>query len=552
MSPMPLALVLAMLLFSLPTAPRQAVSILHIKVALVDGEQKSTPVPRHALLISDNPVSAPPRLVVTGLDGTVDVKLRPGRYTVESDRPVAFSGKAYQWTQSVEVRPDGDTTLELTAANADVEAVASSPTGAPAVDTEPSFLLPQWQDSIVALWTPTARASGFVVRADGLIVTSQRAIGTATSLEVQFTPATKVEGRVLAADPARDVALIRVDPKSVVSIKPIPLGCEQPSKAPIVSGQPIFTIGFPLHQPKRLASGEVIRVGSNVVISDFGLSRGSVGGPVFTANGGVMGMTTFGGEDSDGRLGDTPVVRAAEACTLIAAAEKEMTKTPPPPATPLPVEPVRSVPVDALRDAASRRGGSLNPYQLSTSTFDVAFITPVLIYGAQYQSEQISRRARGNATRPSEPEAPTVRPLLDFSNWSDYLRDFPPLLLVRVTPKLVEGFWTTVARGAARTQGIAVPPLKRIKSGFSRLRAFCGDVEVAPVHPFKLQHRVSDDDIFEGLYVFDPGALGPHCGPVKLTLYSEKEPQKGDTRVVDAGIVQQIWDDFASYRAIQP
>ena len=45
------------------------------------------------------------------------------------------------------------------------------------------------------------------------------------------------------------------------------------------------------------------------------------------------------------------------------------------------------------------------------------------------------------------------------------------------------------------------------------MRAFCGDAEVTPIHPFKLEQRVSETDaIYEGLYVFDPGALGPQCG----------------------------------------
>ena len=110
-----------------------------------------------------------------------------------------------------------------------------------------------------------------------------------------------------------------------------------------------------------------------------------------------------------------------------------------------------------------------------------------------------------------------MRPLLDFSNWSDYVADVPPVLLVRVTPRLVEGFWTKVARGAAQTQGVSMPPIKRLKSGFSRMRAFCGDAEVTPIHPFKLEHSVDETDaIYEGLYVFDPGALGPQCGTVKL------------------------------------
>ena len=126
---------------------------------------------------------------------------------------------------------------------------------------------------------------------------------------------------------------------------------------------------------------------------------------------------------------------------------------------------------------------------------------------------------------------------MDFSNWSEYVEDFPPVLLVRVTPKLVESFWMKVARGAASTQGVSLPPIKRFKSGFSRMRAFCGDAEVTPIHPFKLEQRVSESEaIYEGLYVFDPGALGPQCGSVKLVLYSEKEPEKGDTRVVDAKV----------------
>ena len=107
------------------------------------------------------------------------------------------------------------------------------------------------------------------------------------------------------------------------------------------------------------------------------------------------------------------------------------------------------------------------------------------------------------------------------------------------------------AQGAARTQGMALPPIKHFKSGFLRMRAFCGDAEVTPIHPFKLEQRVSESDMIdEGLYVFDPGALGPHCATVKLVMYSEKEPEKGDTRVVDPKVLQQIWQDFAPYREL--
>src|SRR6266511_3964319 len=199
------AVVLATLLSVIPRmSPGQALSVLHIKVVLIDATQKVTPVPRHALLVSDNPPSATPRRIVTALDGTVDVRLRPGNYTVESDRPVAFGGKAYEWTQMVDIAAGRDAVLELTADNADVEAAAS---GAP-LEADASFLLPQWQNSVVALWTPATHASGFVIDAKGLIATNQRVIGTATSVEVQLTTALKVAASVLMADPVRDVAVL--------------------------------------------------------------------------------------------------------------------------------------------------------------------------------------------------------------------------------------------------------------------------------------------------------------------------------------------------------
>ncbi len=521
------ALFLASLLFvGSRAAAGQELGVLHIKVVVVDAERKGTPVPRHVLLVSDNPASAPPRRIVTATDGTADVKLRPGNYTVESDRPVAFSGKAYQWTQLVDIVAGRDTVLELTADNADVEPVPSATTtSAPSLEADPSFLLPQWQDSVVAIWTPNTRASGFVVDAMGLIATNQRVIGTATAVEVQLTPKVKVAARILAADPVRDVAVLWIDSKILASVRPVPLRCAHAAKPPVVDGQELFTIGAPLREQKGMTSGTVSRVEPHAIVDDFRLAPGSTGGPVFTAGGGVVGITSIVDDKDQRGRGAYRVVRIDDACDVVASAKTKMKDAAPPDPTHLPVDPVGPFPKKALEDGVERRAGSPSPYQMSSSDFDITFLTPLQIHGAQD----------------------------DFSNWSEYVADVPPVLMVRVTPKLVEGFWTKVARGAAQTQGVSLPPIKRLKSGFSRMRAFCGDTEVTPIHPFTLEQRVSETDaIYEGLYVFDPGALGPHCGTVKLVLYSEKEPEKGDIRVVDPKVLQEIWQLFAPYRAIAP
>ena len=515
-------LVATLLAIGSPAPSAQTVSTLHITVTLTDATGKVTPVANHALLISEEPPTLEPRRTFTTLTGTADVSLRPGRYAVESDQPVAFEGKTYEWSQRVDIVAGSDANLKLTADNASVGISTSGTTSATPAETDPSFLASHWRESVVALWTPTHHASGFVVDARGLIVTSQRIVSTATFAEAQLTPDVKVRATVLAMDPVRDVAILWVNPSVITSLPPLPLGCGQ-TRPTVTNGQTLYAVGAEMTGHKGLTPGDVTGVGPRLLLSDLALARASAGGPVFT-EGGLIGFTTVDDRDPDGRS-DTRVVRIDQACEVIASAAKKMADAMPPDATHLPVDP-RPVAIGALSEAVKNRAGSLSPYSMSTTDFDVTFITPVHIYGAKDQVR---------------------RPVMDFGNWSEYLADYPRALLVRVTPKMAEGLWAKVARGAAMTQGMSLPPMKRAKAGFLRMRAFCGDTEVTPIHPFVVEHRISEiEAIDEGLYMFDPSALGPQCSAVRLTVYSESEPDKGDTRVVDQKVLDQITRDFMS------
>ncbi len=140
------------------------------------------------------------------------------------------------------------------------------------------------------------------------------------------------------------------------------------------------------------------------------------------------------------------------------------------------------------------------------------------------------------------------RALEDFGNWAAYVDAIPPVLIVRATPKLKEKFWTTVGRMAASTQGVALPPLKKMQDSFASMRLSCGQSEITPIHPFRIERRLDNDiGLFEGLYVFDPAALGSQCHEaVKLVLFSEKSPAKGDEHVVDPKILDLLAKDFAA------
>ncbi len=201
------ALVVTLVAVLCGVASSQVLGVLHVKVTLTDAARGVIPISRHALLISDNPATSTPRRIVTAPDGTATIRLRAGNYTVESDEPVAFNGKGYQWTQTLDIAAGGDVVLELNANNAEVGSAPATSTSDASKENASSLLLPQWQDSVVAVWTPASRASGFLVQASGLVVTSQRVIGTAAAVEVQLSPSVKVAARVLVADRVRDVAV---------------------------------------------------------------------------------------------------------------------------------------------------------------------------------------------------------------------------------------------------------------------------------------------------------------------------------------------------------
>ena len=88
-----------------------------------------------------------------------------------------------------------------------------------------------------------------------------------------------------------------------------------------------------------------------------------------------------------------------------------------------------------------------------------------------------------------------------------------------------------------------------MQDSFASMRLYCDATEVMPIHPFRIERRIDlSTGLFEGLYVFDPASVGPQCGKVRLVLFSEKAPAKGDERVIDAKTLEQIAKDFAAIR----
>lgn len=528
--PMRSAVAVAMLAVGLPLAAvTQQTGGLRITVVLADADGRATPIPRVVLLVSDNPATGEPRRVRTGPDGAVEIRLQPGNYTVESDVPVTLGGRSYVWTAMIDVTGGDNAVLSLTAANAEIGADTGGASGGRApMRADSAAIFTTWRHSIVKIWTPATHASGFLIDSRGFIATNDRAIGDATVVEVEFTgnatpnaaaPSRfKIAGRVLTSDRRQGVAIIWVDPAAVASIPVVRPDCSAAPGATVEYEQKVVTIVAPLLEPNDAILGTVGRVELPVFHVDWRLTGGTAGAAVFDAGGRPIGITLADDDEREGsRRRDSQAIPMTNACSVLAEAEKKMAGATPPPGTRLRVE--DSPAGTRSRKPADPKAPRLAIPTASSSNFDISLLTPAMV----------------------DSDPARWSPRTDFGQWTDYVNNAPPVLLVRVTPQFEESLWKTIMRGAAQTQGMALPPLKSFAANFLRMRAFCGAAEVAPIHPFTIDRQLQERaTIREGLYVFAVSDFGAHCETVRFDLYSEKSPDRADTRTVDPKLFAQI------------
>ena len=498
----------------------QDTGLLRITVAVTDMDGNAVPVPRAQLLISDNPSTREPRRVRTGADGTIEINLPAGNYTVESDVPVRLGARNYAWTQILDVAAGRETVLELTAENSDTGVDAAAPDEPAAVTrADGAVILNRLQRSVAAIWTPARHATGFVVDARGLIATSNRALGDAVDVEVEFGSGddrVKVAGRVVASERTSGVSLIWINPAITADRLPIAASCDGAAPA-VAHDDSIVTIIAPILEPATALPGTAIRPESQAFRADWRLDEGSAGGPVFAADGTPIGITVGDDDAQSARREDSYVIPLSNVCGVIAAAEKAMAGAAPPPADPLRTE------AGLPRRAPPRIGDSkqprLQPPVIRADDYDVTLMTPAMVSGAQNSGS----------------------PRMFFGRWSAYVANAPQVLLVRVSPQFEESFWRMLARGAASTQGVMLPPMPSFSAAFGRMRAYCGGIEVMPIHRFTIEVPIDKrDPVREALYVFAATDFGPQCTSVRVELFSEKSSNKGDSRVIDPALLAKV------------
>jgi len=147
----------------------------------------------------------------------------------------------------------------------------------------------------------TSTGSGFVVRADGYIVTNNHVIdGADGSIKVLFGDGTVVDAKVVGSTTDYDLAVLKVDK---TGLKPLTLG----NSDEMVVGDSVIAIGSPLGLDSTVTTGIVSALhravttasesstGSafiDAIQTDAAINPGNSGGPLINAAGQVIGINS--------------------------------------------------------------------------------------------------------------------------------------------------------------------------------------------------------------------------------------------------------------------
>ena len=149
--------------------------------------------------------------------------------------------------------------------------------------------------------------SGFVIDPSGIIVTNRHVIEGALEITVTFNDGRILGASLMAIASAADVALLRVYPDA-----PLP-AVKWADSDKLRQGMPVIAIGNPLGYSSTVTAGIVSALARDIksslyddyIQTDASINQGNSGGPLFNAQGDVVGMnsailTTLGSSGSIG------------------------------------------------------------------------------------------------------------------------------------------------------------------------------------------------------------------------------------------------------------
>ncbi|HSO07160.1 MAG TPA: Do family serine endopeptidase, partial [Pelomicrobium sp.] len=153
---------------------------------------------------------------------------------------------------------------------------------------------------------PRARGigSGFIISADGYVVTNHHVVRGAEKVTVRFNDKREYTAKVVGSDGQSDIALLKIDASGLPTVK---IG----SSSDLKVGQWVFAIGAPFGLERTATQGIVSALGRQLpsenyvpfIQTDVAVNPGNSGGPLFDTAGRVIGINSQIFSRSGGYMG---------------------------------------------------------------------------------------------------------------------------------------------------------------------------------------------------------------------------------------------------------
>lgn len=137
--------------------------------------------------------------------------------------------------------------------------------------------------------------SGFILSADGYVVTNNHVIEDAEKIIVRLNDRRELEAKIIGADPLSDIALLKIEADNLPTVQ---LG----SSATLKVGEWVLAIGSPFGFDHSATAGIVSALGRSLpggdsnyvpfIQTDVAINPGNSGGPLFNLSGQVVGVNS--------------------------------------------------------------------------------------------------------------------------------------------------------------------------------------------------------------------------------------------------------------------
>lgn len=174
----------------------------------------------------------------------------------------------------------------------------------PAFEFFRRFMPPGQHPGIPRERKSTSLGSGFIISADGYVLTNAHVVDSADEVLVKLTDKREFKAKVIGADKRTDVALLKIEATSLPVVR---LG--DPAKLKV--GEWVVAIGSPFGFESSVTAGIVSAKGRTLaqesyvpfIQTDVAINPGNSGGPLFNMKGEVVGINSQIYSRSGGYMG---------------------------------------------------------------------------------------------------------------------------------------------------------------------------------------------------------------------------------------------------------